>query len=176
MTLDNIFQLIKEQGQQDVVENPEVPNEQNNAVMAEASQSVAGTMQHALANGQAADVQQLFESGSTDDIMKHPLAQNMQGSFIDSITSKLGINKNVAMGIAASLIPMVLSKLVNRTKSNAPQDSGFNLPDLMKNLGGGSGGNGSFDLGGLIGGLTGGNNNATGRSGGLQDIIKGFFK
>ena len=43
--LEDLFKMVKEFGQQEVVENPDVPNEQNDAVMAEASQAVAGTLQ-----------------------------------------------------------------------------------------------------------------------------------
>lgn len=197
--LENLFQLIKEYGQEQVVDNPDIPNEKNNAVLAEASHAVAGTMQNALAEGQTEDIQKMFESKSSAQIMSNPVAQNMQGSFIDNITSKLGINKNVAMGLAATLIPIVISKLVKRTNSNAPQDSGFNLGSLIGSLtGGGSsfGGGNSGGLGGLLGQLTGsgGQSNAGGgfnlqdmlsqvtngarqqrQQGGLGDLISGFF-
>lgn len=199
--LENLFNLIKEQGQEQVVENPDIPNEHNEAVMAEASHAVAGTMQSALANGQVEDIQKMFQSKSSSQIMSNPVAQNMQGSFIDNITSKLGINKNVAMGLAATLIPIVISKLVKRTNSTAPQDSGFDFGSLIGSLTGGgnsggmfgSGGN-SGGLGGMLGQLTGGgqqNTNGGGlmdilsqvtggarqqqQQGGLGDLIKGFF-
>jgi len=185
--LENLFQLIKEQGQEQVVENPDIPDEHNEAVLAEASHAVAGTMQTALANGQVEDIQKMFESKSSSQIMSNPVAQNMQGSFIDNITSKLGINKNVAMGLAATLIPIVISKLVKRTNSTAPQDNGFNLGSLISSLTGGGGGgmfgggnsgglggmfggNNQGGLGGMLGQLTGSGNN-TRSSGGLMDII-----
>jgi hypothetical protein len=200
--LENLFQLIKEQGQEQVVENPDIPNEQNDAVLAEASHAVAGTMQNALANGQVEDVQKMFQSNSSAQIMANPVAQNMQGSFIDNITSKLGINKNVAMGLAATLIPIVISKLVKRTNSTAPQDNGFDLGSLIGGLTGGGGGmfggGNSGGLGGMLGQLTGNSSNTSpmGNSGGglmdmisqitngaqqqqqqggLGDLIKGFF-
>lgn len=181
--LENLFQLIKEQGQEQVVENPDIPNEHNDAILAEASHAVAGTMQNALANGQVEDVQKMFESRSSSQIMSNPVAQNMQGSFIDNITSKLGISKNVAMGLAATLIPIVISKLVKRTNSTAPQDNGFNLGSLISSLTGGSsggifgggggnmfGGGNSGGLGGMLSQLTGGGNNM-GSGGGLMDMI-----
>jgi hypothetical protein len=190
--LENLLQLIQEQGQDTVVNNPEVPNEKNNAVLAEAGQAVAGTMQSALANGQVDDVQHLFTSSAPDNVRANPLAQNMQNNFIDSITSKLGISKSAAMGIAASLIPMVLSKLVHRTNSTAPQDSGFSLPGLISSLTGDSsagglnmgnivgqlssmsGGGGGFNLQEIINQVS-GTNQPLHQSGELQDIIKGFF-
>ncbi len=176
--LENLFELVKEYGQQHVVANPDVPNEHNDAVMAEASQSVAGTLQNALANGQMEDVQNLFANGG--DAMSNPLAQNMQGSFIDNITSKLGLNKNVAAGLASTFIPLILNQLVSRTNSTAPQDSGFNLNSLIGSLtGGGNAGNvGGLDIGGLINQFTGGGQANAGQqqgAGGLDSLIKGFF-
>lgn len=191
--LEQLLHLIKEHGQEAVVNNPQVPNEHNNAVLAEAGTAVAGTMQNALANGQTNEIQQLFNNGTSNAVMANPLAQNMQSSFIESITSKLGISKGAAMGIAASLIPMVLSKLVHRTNSNAPQDSGFSLPGLISSLTGGSSGGGS-GIGNIVGQMTSMNNGGGGfglqdvvnqvtggnsgqpQQGGLQDMIKGFFK
>ena len=171
--LENLLQMVREVGQEQVVENTDIPNEHNETVMAEASQSVVGGLQDALANGQMEDVMKMFSSGSSSQIMSNPVAQNIQGGFLDNITSKLGINKNVAAGLAATLIPIVISKLVKRTNSTAEADSGFNLNSLIGSLTGGQGGGGGFDIGGLINQFTGGNNTNTSNNGGggLMDII-----
>ena len=167
--IENLLQLVKEYGQEQVVENTDIPNEQNEAVMAEASYAVAGTLQNALASGQMEDVMKMFSTGSSAQIMANPVAQNMQAGFIDNITSKLGINKNTAMGLAATLIPIVISKFVKRTRSTAPEDSGFDFGGLIGSLTGGGGG-GGLDIGGLVNQFTGGGG---GQQGGfdLQNII-----
>lgn len=192
--LDQLFQLVKEYGQEQVVDNTDIPNEQNEAVMAEASNAVVGTLQNTLAGGGLQDVLNMFQSNSSAQIMSSPVAQNMQSGFIDNITSKLGINKNVAMGLAATLIPIVVSKLVKRTNSTATADSGFNLNSLIGGLTGGN--TGGLDIGSLIGQFTGGGNSQAGggglnisniisqitsgaqnqqNSGGLSSLISGFF-
>lgn len=190
--------MVKEFGQSEVVDNPAVPNEHNNAVLGEASYAVAGTLQQALANGNVSDIMSLFKQ--EDNVMSNPLAQQAQGSFIDNITSKLGIDGKTATGLAASLLPTIINSLVKRTNSQAPQDSGFDLGGLIGSLTGGGGGNagggGGFDIGGLIKQFTGGgggnansggfdlNNiinqvkgNAQQQQGGngLMDMIQGFF-
>ena len=189
--LENIFQMIKDFGQDQVVANPEIPNEQNEAVMAEASHAVAGTLQTELAKGNIAGVMNMFGSNSSTDIMGNPVAQNMQAGFMDNISSKLGINKNVAAGLAATLIPMVLSKLVHRTNSADPADSGFNLNSLVSSLTGGGNGH---DFSNLLNQFTGNNSGASGgfdlnniitqvsqgagqqqQSGDLSSLISGFF-
>ncbi|TAD93827.1 MAG: hypothetical protein EAY75_00700, partial [Bacteroidetes bacterium] len=132
-------------------------NEYNEAVMAEAGQAVAGTLQAELANGNVADVMALFNGKSNAQIMSSPVAQNMQSGFLENITGKLGINKNVAMGLASTLLPMVISQLVKRTNSTEPQHSGFNIASLIGSLtGGGQGGGGGLDIGNIISQFTGG--------------------
>jgi hypothetical protein len=147
--LENILALIKEAGQANVVENPDVPNEHNEAVMAEAGKAVAGTLQSALAEGKVDQVLSMFQASNDEEVMASPMAQNMQSGFLEGITNKIGINKNVAVALAGTLLPMIIGQLVKRTNSVAPQDSGFNLNSLIGSLTGG-GQQGGFDIGGLI--------------------------
>ncbi|MCU0334597.1 MAG: hypothetical protein MUF62_06045 [Chitinophagaceae bacterium] len=193
--LDNLLQLVKDFGENEVVNNPAIPNEHNNAVMSEAGMAVAGTLQQALASGNVQEVLAMFQQGDAD-VMSNPLAQQAQGSFMDSITSKLGIDKGAAAGVAGSLLPMIMNALVKRTNSQAPEDSGFDLSSLIGSLTGGGqpGGQGGLDIGGLINQFTGqggqggaggfdlnniinqvkGGGNQGG-GGGLGDLIQGFF-
>lgn len=192
--LDQLLQMVKEYGENEVVQNPAVPNEQNNAVMSEASYAVAGTLQQAIANGNVQELMGLFQQ--EDNVMSNPLAQQAQGSFVENITSKLGIDGNTAKGIAASLLPMIMQTLVKRTNSAAPEDSGFNISSLIGSLtgdgqqggldigniisqftGGGNSGGGGLDLNNIINQVKGNNEQQPGNSGagGLMDMIQGFF-
>jgi hypothetical protein len=186
--LENLFNLVKDLGQDQVVNNPDVPNEHNDAVIAEATHSIASGLQNALANGQGDDVAKLLQ-GQTDG---NPVAQNMQSSFLDSITSKLGISQGAASGLAATFIPMIISKM---TAGNNGAGGNDMISGLLGQLTGGntSGGGG---IASLIGQFTGGGNNGgggiaslisqftggaqqqqaqQGGAGGLMDIIKGFM-
>ena len=167
--LENILQMVKDFGENEVVNNPAVPNEHNNAVMSEASMAVAGSLQQALANGNVTDLMNLFnQGGGEQDVMANPISQQMQSGFIDNITSKLGIDGNTANGLAGSLLPMIMNTLVKRTNSQAPEDSGFNISSLIGSLtgGGGQGGGGGLDIGGLINQFTGGGGQSGGGQGG----------
>ncbi len=168
--LEQIMQLIRDAGEEQVVQNPEVPNEYNNAVMSEAAQAVTGTLQSALAGGNLQSLMSMFQNDDDQQVSANPLAQEMQGSFIDGITQKLGINKQTAMRIGASLIPMVISHMVRRTRSSAPSDAGFNISDLIGGLTGGHQA-GGLDIGGLINQFT-GNGGGGGGGFGLDDIIR----
>lgn len=144
--LENLFNLIKEQGQDSVIENPAIPNEQNDAVLADATHSVADGLQGVLAGGGLQNVLSLFnkENGNGNGgggLLNNPIVSNIISNFTNKLTNKHGIAGEQASGIANNLIPGVLSKLVNRT--NDPNNS-------------------SFDLSGIIGSLTGdGNNQST---------------
>jgi len=60
----------------------------------------------------------------------------MQNGFVENIMQKFGINGDAAKGIAASLIPMVLSQL---TKGNAAPGAanagGFDISTVTNMLG-----------------------------------------
>jgi uncharacterized protein YidB (DUF937 family) len=169
--LEQLLSMVKDLGQDQVVNNPEVPNEFNDAVMATASESVLGTFQQAIAGGQGQEMLNMFQGKSDDEIMANPLAQQVQGSFMDNITSKLGINSQTAAGLAATFIPMIINKMVKRTNSTADEDSGFNLESLVSGLTGGGGQQGGLDIGSLIGQFTGG---GQGGGGGIGDLLNKF--
>jgi len=167
--LENLLNLVKEYSQDNVVDNPQIPNEKNDEVVAEATHAVAGGLQNALANGQGEELLSLFNSKSSAEVMSSPVAQQIQGGFMDNITSKLGINKNVAIGLAATLIPIVISKLVKRT--NDTNNSSFDLGGIISSLTGGGNNAGAGGIGGLISQFTGGN---AGGAGGIGSLISQF--
>lgn len=130
---DQIMELVRQHGQQAVVANPAVPDEHNEDVMKEASATVAEGIQERYQQGGPGAVQQLLEgaqSGNAD----HPEVQQLSSRFAGNIASKFGIPANAAHAIGASLIPMVLRMFSKKTGA----------------------GTGGFDIGSLLGSLTGG--------------------
>ena len=194
-TLQNILQLIRESGEDAIVNNPAIPNDSNNAVMGEAAHAVLDTMQDSLASGNVQGLMGLFQQNNPQAIMTNPISQQMQNGFIDRVADKFGISRQTAMTIAAVVIPLILRTLVKRTQSNDPNDSGFDIGDLITNLtGGASQRSGGLDIGQLISQFTGGQQQNDGYdigdlvrqiSGGagqpqsrgvLDDLIRGFFR
>ena len=144
--------LIRESGQQTVVENPEVPNDQNEAVMQEASSSIAGGVQHLMQHGGPEAVQSLFEGVQQGDT-SHPAVQQVSNHFAGNLMQKFGMNSGTAQSIAMSLIPMVLGKLMHR--SGGAQGGGFNIGSILGGLmGGGAAGGPTGGGGGMLGGLS----------------------
>lgn len=150
--LENLLSLVKEHAGDAIINNPAIPNERNDDAIQEAFGSIFSGLKGAMANGGAANISSLFSDHQ--NIASSPIAQNIQGGFVESLVSKFGINGAQASSIASSLIPTVLQKFAHKT--NDPNDS-------------------SFDLQGIIGSLT-GDGQTAGGGGGLMDMVKGFMK
>lgn len=171
--LDQLLAMVQEIGKEQVEDNSLIPNEQNETVMATASETVLSTLQQAIASGRGEEVLSMFKSNSSAEIMSSPVAQDIQSGFMDNAQQKLGLSKNVVAGLASTMIPIIISKLVKRTNSSAEQDNAFNLEGLIGGLiGGGNNGNGNgLDIGSLIGQFTGGGQKG---GGGISDLISQF--
>ncbi|MBY0348098.1 MAG: hypothetical protein K2W79_07545 [Hydrotalea flava] len=126
---EQILQLVQQHAQDAVVNNPAVPNENNEAVMQEAGHSITNGLQNLLSG---CGLNTLFQGGNVST--NNPAIQNISSNFISSITQKFGISSEAASGIAASVIPNVLNSIQNM-------------------------GNGSGDIQNILSSLTSGNTN-----------------
>jgi hypothetical protein len=161
--LDQLFNLVKQFGNDTVVNNPEVPNEHNNGVLAEATGTIAGGLQNMLSGGGLQGILSLFKGGGSGGgsmgLMKNPVVNMMVGHFASKLMGKFGLNSGIAGNIAGSLIPNVLNGLISKT--NDPNDNSFSIDGIIRSLSGGgdntasagvqSSGGGGFDLNGIIG-------------------------
>ena len=199
--LENLFNLIKEQSVSDVIDNPIITNEKNDAVIGDATASVAESFQGVLAGGGLQNILSLFggnqNSGSASSLLNNPIVGNIITSFTNKLTANHGIAGDQASGIANNLIPGVISSLISKT--NNPNDSSFDINSIIGSLTGGTtGSGGGIDLQGLMGKFTSGGLDANGDGhvglddiiskvsggaqqqqaggGGLFDMIKGFMK
>jgi uncharacterized protein YidB (DUF937 family) len=148
--LENLINLIEQHAGNAVINNPAVPNEQNNAVISEAGNSIVGTLKNMVSQGNMQDVMNLFHNSG--NVSANPATQNITGNFVQSLMDKFGLNQNAASGVATNLIPNVLQSLVHKT--NDPNDSSFNLQGIISQL-----------TSGQEGGI----------GGGVLDKIKGMF-
>jgi hypothetical protein len=131
---DQLMALVRESGQQAVVENPEVPNEHNEAVMEEATTSIQSGVQNLMQTGGPTAVQSLFDGVQSGDTNR-PEVQQVTDHFSGNLMQKFGLGSGAAKSIAISLIPMVLGKLMNR---NGGQGGGFNIGSILGGIMGGS--------------------------------------
>jgi hypothetical protein len=203
--LEQLFNLVKEHAGDSVVNNPDVPNEHNEAVMATATSSITNVLQNALAGGGLESVMQLLSgkgAQGSNGIMSNPLVQMMAGGLIKKLVGNFGLNGNQASNVASGIIPNVLNSLINRT--NDPNNSSFDIGGILNSLTGGAasqagggglaniisqftgggggqqqqdaGGGGLADIIKMIGGGAAQNIQQQQSSGGLFDLIKGFMK
>lgn len=195
--LEQLMDLIKQQGEESVVRNPAIPNEQNSQVLGEAGNSIINGLQGALAGGGLSQVMKLFGGGSGDGngngIMDNPIVQNIMQSFTAKLTNQFNINPAQAVQVSSSLIPQVLQgltgKVANANDSSLDinsvmqsltggQTSGINFQDLLQKFQGAGGdvdGDGDSDLQDIIARVSGGANKSAGSGGGLADMVKGLF-
>ena len=143
---EQLMDLVKQNSQEAIINNPAVPNEQNDAVMQTAGSSVMSTLQGLLSSGGASSVLNLFNQNNQADISNHPVTQTASSNLISTLMSKFGIGSDKAGGIASMLIPMVMSKLVNKTNDSG--DSSFNIQGIFNSLSGGK--TGGMDIGSLV--------------------------
>ncbi len=174
--LQELFNLVKGSATETVVNNPEVPNEYNNDVIAEATNTVAGGLRNMVAGGGLQNILSLFgdknNSQNKSSLLSNPLVNMMIGHFASKLISKYKIGGNQANSVASSLIPNVLSGLIGNSGSGGQ----FSLDKLLNSITGGqvdqiAQKQGGFDIGSLISQFTGGGNQQSGGGGGLMDIV-----
>lgn len=148
---ETLMNLVRQNAGQSVINNPAVPNDQNDTVMQTVTGSIMnGLGQQAQSGGLGSLLGMVTGQGQGGGIESHPTTQGVQQHVEQDLMSKLGISPQVAMSIAGALVPIVLSKLMH--KANDPNDSSVDPGSLLNSLGGGSQGGG---IGGMLGGLFG---------------------
>lgn len=180
--IEQILDLVKRIGTDTVINNPQVPNEKNNEVLADATQTITGGLQNILSGGGLQNILSLFGNGATNQasIMQNPIVNMMVGHFMNKLMSKYGLQSSAASSIASSLIPSVLSGLISKTAD--PNDNSIDMNSIIRSLTGGNApvaqqnGNGGFDFQALLEQFIGGNQSQqnTQPQSGLQNIISAF--
>ena len=175
--LENLLDLIKQNAGTAIIDNPAIPNEHNEAAVSMAGSSIMDGLKNMIASGNTQDVVNIFNHQG-GDIANTPAAQQISGGFMQDLMGKFGLGQGAASGIATSLIPMVLQKLVHKT--NDANDNSFNIQGIIGSLVGGGGqqpaavGGGGLDIQGILSQFTGGGSTAGG-GGGIMDTLKGLM-
>ncbi len=180
--LDNLFDLVKGLSEKAVINNPAIPNEHNDAVVAEATNTVASGFQNMIAGGGLENILSLFgnaegQGNTSASILNNPIVNMMIGHFSGKLKNKFNLQGTEASNVANDLIPSVINGLINKT--NDPNNTSFTIDHLLHSLTGGESdtvvkeqevaGNSGFNFQDLIGQFTGGGQKGGGN--GLMDII-----
>ncbi len=165
--LENLSQLVKENVQDAIVNNSEVPNEKNEAAISAASGSIVEALKQQLSSGNVGNLLDAFKGGNAEGSV---VAQEAASGFTDKLAA-MGINMETAKNIAASVIPSIVGKFVNKT--NDPNDSSFNIQDVIAKV---SGPDGKLDLSDVTRMFTEKTDvNGDGKDDGIIDKLKGLF-
>lgn len=168
--LQDLLNLVKDHATESVVNNPAIPNAQNNAVISDATHSIADGLQKELSGGGLSNILSMFGGGSnSNSLMSNPIVGSIISNFTNKLTGTHGVESSQASSIASSLIPGVISSLISKT--NDPNNNSFTMDGLLHSLTGGASTQaaqqqgGGFSFQNLIGQIAGGS------GGGLQNLI-----
>lgn len=160
--IEQLFSLIQNESQKEIINNPEIPNEQNGLAVGLATESIFGGLQNVLANGGLEQVMGLFGGGQNGINANNPLVGGIVQNLIGQFMTRLGLSQSSASNIAGTLIPMVLGQLVGKTTST--ENNGFDINGLLGSLLGGKSNHGTavelpnrnngIDFGGLLSKVT----------------------
>ncbi len=182
--LKEIFDLIKENAAGPVINNPQVPNEQNDAVVAEATNTVASGLRNMVAGGGLQSIISLFNNNgqggqvNIQSLLNNPMVNMMIGHLTGKLTSKYNLGSQEAGNVASNLIPEALSNLINKT--NDPGNSTFSIESLLNSITGGQSNQvvqeqqPNNDGGGLMDIISQFSGNSQDGGGGLMDIVSKF--
>jgi uncharacterized protein YidB (DUF937 family) len=131
--LEDLFNLVKQQAGDAIINNPAIPDQHNEAAVQEAGNSVVESLKNAVSGGQLNEVLGMFANGQAN--ASAPVVQQATGNFMEKLQSKFGLNSSQASGIAQSLIPDVMNQLAQKTAN--PNDHSFNVQQIFNQLSGG---------------------------------------
>ena len=157
---EQLTQLVQQFGNDAVVRNDAIPNEQNEAVMNEASSSILSGLQKMVSEGGVEQLSGLF-NGNNATNTSNPAVQQLTEQLTGNLGSKFGLSNEVASGVAGSMIPKILGSLIGKAKD--PNDSSFNISDLVSAISGGGANSGIMDAISKYGGQFGLDQNADGK-------------
>ena len=133
---EQLTQLVQQYGGDAVVNNAAVPNEHNEAVISETSNSIFEGLKKIASEGGGEQLAGLFNGNSPID-NSNPVVQQISQQLSGSLGEKFGLSNADSSGVASNLIPQILGSLVNKAKD--PNDSSFQISDIINSISGNSG-------------------------------------
>ncbi len=139
---ENLLNLVKENSGEAIINNPAIPNENNEAAIHTTTSSIVDTLKSQVSGGNLSSVMDLFKG----DTASSSINSVISSKAVTDLVSKFGIDSTQASSIVSSILPNVMEQFVKKT--NDPNDKSFEISDIMSSLGG-------ADAGGMLGKITG---------------------
>src|SRR5690606_8114029 len=108
--------LVQENSKEAVVSNPSVPNNLNGDVVNTLMSTLVGGFQQEAQGGNIGGLVSLFatQNPTVNSLSSNPIVSGIAQQAIGALVQKLGLNSNVASGIAASVIPSVIAAVIGK--------------------------------------------------------------
>lgn len=132
---EQLTQLVQQYAGDTIVKNTAIPNEHNEAVVNETSNSIFAGLKKIASEGGAEQLAGLFSGKSIDS--SNPIVQQITKQLSGTLGEKFGLSNADSSGVATNMIPQVLNSLVNKAKD--PNDNGFQISDIINSVSGNSG-------------------------------------
>lgn len=129
--LERLIKLVQQNSADDIVRNPEVPNEFNNAAIQDVAKQILSGLQGQASKGNMQDIMLMFQ-GSPASISGNPVISQLISGATRSLSTRFGVSPQAASLITNSLIPVVMKQFVNKT--NDPTDNDFDLQTVVRNV------------------------------------------
>lgn len=122
--INEIFNLVEKYAGEVITNNPNVPEAKKNLAIETTTDAVKDGLKGYLNPTNIAALAGMLSGSNSNSIV-----ETLKNSVIGALSNKAGLNSTVSSGIAASLIPMLISAVTK--KMNDPNDSGFNVESLI---------------------------------------------
>jgi len=129
--LEQLIKLVQQNANDDIVANQAVPNEFNGAVIQDVATQIFSGLHGQASKGNMRDIVSMFQSNGSS-LKGNPVVSQLILSITGNLANKFGVSRQAASGIANSLIPTVMDQFIKKT--NDPDDSDFDLQDVVKNV------------------------------------------
>lgn len=130
---EQLTKLAQQFGNEAVIRNNAIPNEQNEAVINETSNTIFSGLQKIVAEGGIDQIAGLFQGKNAQDAT-NPVTQQLTEQLKDNLGRKFGINSQTASSVATNLIPQILGALIGKAKN--PSDSSIQISDIIAAISG----------------------------------------
>lgn len=126
MLFENLLDLVKFNAGESVINNPAIPNDKNDAVCFEITNSLIRQLQLLTAEkGISASADLLY---GKLNVLHNPFIDNITKNITADLIRVFGFDKDVAQSVTVRLVPNLISKLSARIQD--PHDHHFDIQQI----------------------------------------------